>query len=237
MNNHETKDKQRQQLRSKLRAQRDSLTRQQLQQAESDLLAQLQSSWASLANALQLQAERRQADQPQADQLQAEQPQAEQSSGQSTHLKIAGFLASGGEISLASSLQWLREQNHSTYLPIVRHQHLMFAKLDDDTQFTTGKYNIDIPVFCEDTLLPAAQLDIVFLPLVGFDLQGGRIGMGGGYYDRTFAFLIENKRGTTAKPLMLGVAHEFQRQQKIPVEHWDVPIAGAITDQASYSIS
>lgn len=221
MNNHEAKDKRRQHLRSKLRTHRDSLTALQLQQAESDLRSQLQSSWTSLTKAVQ--------------------PPAEQKSSQAPGLRIAGYLATGGEISLESSLQWLRDQQHTTYLPIVRQQHLLFAKLDEDTQFTTGKYNIDIPVFDEDTLLPATQLDIVLLPLVGFDLQGGRIGMGGGYYDRTFAFLLdkkkENRQETLSKPLMLGIAHEFQRQETIPVEHWDVPIAGAITDQASYTMS
>lgn len=175
------------------------------------------------------------------------------------NLKVAGYLANGGEISLASCLEWLREQGHTTYLPVIKHQYLMFAKLDSDTQFTNGKYNINVPVFDDDTLLPATQLDVVLLPLVAFDLHGARLGMGGGYYDRTFSFLLDTQRESSrkairktsrdgeqrggsqasgmTKPLMLGIAHEFQLQEKVPVEHWDVPLAGAITDQANYTMS
>lgn len=229
MNKHGAANKQRRQreqqrlnLRRKLRAHRDSLTTEQLQQAEADLFTQLQSCWTSLTTTLSPTT-------------------TSQDSSSTHHLKIAGYLATGGEISLASSLQWLRQQNHLTYLPVVKQQQLMFAKLDSETRFTTGKYNIDIPVYNEDTLIAATQLDVVLLPLVGFDLQGGRIGMGGGYYDRTFEFLLKNKSetnspGSSTGPLMLGIAHEFQRQQKIPVEDWDVPIAAAITDQANHSM-
>jgi 5-formyltetrahydrofolate cyclo-ligase len=69
----------------------------------------------------------------------------------------------------------------------------------------------------------------VLLPLVAFDPQGGRLGMGGGYYDRTFAFLNGQKGGQ--KPKLIGLAHHFQQIPKLPIESWDVPLNAIVTDE------
>jgi 5-formyltetrahydrofolate cyclo-ligase len=70
------------------------------------------------------------------------------------------------------------------------------------------------------------------LPLVGFDASGNRMGMGGGYYDRTFSFksLKKGLRG----PTLIGLAHEIQRVEELPVESWDIPLTAIVTDQKSY---
>ena len=58
--------------------------------------------------------------------------------------------------------------------------------------------------------------------------------MGGGYYDRTFEFTLTP--ADTHKPMLLGIGHEWQRQDSIPVESWDVPLNGIVTDRACYDI-
>jgi 5-formyltetrahydrofolate cyclo-ligase len=71
------------------------------------------------------------------------------------------------------------------------------------------------------------NLDLVLVPLLAFDNQHNRLGMGGGYYDKTFAFLKNSKNLETkipSKPYLLGLAYSFQYQTKLPLESWDIPI-------------
>ena len=72
-----------------------------------------------------------------------------------------------------------------------------------------------------------SALDIVFLPVVGWDRRGGRLGMGGGYYDRTLANI--------SGPLLVGLAHDGQQVDDIPRESWDVALDYVATDTDLYS--
>jgi 5-formyltetrahydrofolate cyclo-ligase len=71
-------------------------------------------------------------------------------------------------------------------------------------------------------------LDLVLTPLVGFDHKGNRLGMGGGYYDRSFAFLL--RRQNWKKPRLVGLAYDFQQLDKLPAKNWDVPLTAVATD-------
>jgi 5-formyltetrahydrofolate cyclo-ligase len=73
------------------------------------------------------------------------------------------------------------------------------------------------------------QLDIVLMPLVAFQRDGTRLGQGGGFYDRAFAF--RNNPQRIKKPLLVGLAHHFQETQGLDREPWDVPADVIITDQ------
>lgn len=154
--------------------------------------------------------------------------------------RVGGYRAVNGEISLHTSLQWLRDNNCLTYLPVVTGQTLMFVPCDENTRFTRGKYNIDVPLFQQADVIEAAQLDIVLVPLLGFDIDGNRLGMGGGYYDRSFAFRMQassgqsNRQQKHSQQLFIGVAHEFQRTDTLPFEKWDVPLDAIITDKNIY---
>ncbi|GMG87831.1 5-formyltetrahydrofolate cyclo-ligase [Biformimicrobium ophioploci] len=86
----------------------------------------------------------------------------------------------------------------------------------------------------EPTMGPAIEplkLDLVLMPLVGFDPLGARLGMGGGFYDRTFARL---HRLPGAGPALIGIAHELQKVDALPTESWDIPLAGIVTEQRYY---
>jgi 5-formyltetrahydrofolate cyclo-ligase len=74
----------------------------------------------------------------------------------------------------------------------------------------------------------ARWLDLVFLPLVGFDSHGMRLGMGGGYYDRTFAFL--NLRTAWRAPRLVGIAYEFQHIDRIEPAPHDVRLDAVVTE-------
>ena len=176
-------------------------------------------------------------------------------------LQIGGYLAVRGEMGLGSSLRWLRQQGHSTCLPIVCDQMLVFASVDDDTHYKKGKFNIDIPVVDTRQHVEPLELDMVLVPLVSFDLEGNRLGMGGGFYDRTFSYRLPAadttvgaykpakslaaeslaaKRGaanasSSAKTqFFIGIAYEFQRVDSVPAESWDVPLDMVITEKNVY---
>ena len=78
------------------------------------------------------------------------------------------------------------------------------------------------------TLIDASKLDVVVTPLVAFDVQRNRIGMGGGYFDRTFAFL--GGRTHWLRPKLIGVAFECQRVQKITGNPWDIRVFRVLTE-------
>ena len=77
-------------------------------------------------------------------------------------------------------------------------------------------------------MIAAIDLDLSFRSLVGFDVKGNGLGMGAGYYDRTFAFLLEN--GRPNQPYLLGLAYEWQLIDEFMPEAWDVPLDGVATD-------
>ncbi len=142
-----------------------------------------------------------------------------------TAKRIAIYHAVQGEI----NLEELRGNNPSStcYYPVMNvDQTLSFLPVTASTVFYKNRFGIAEPDVKHELAIRSEQLDIIFLPLVAFDEHGTRLGMGGGYYDRTLA----HNRST----LLIGVAHEFQRQAFIERQPWDVPLAVVITECNTY---
>jgi 5-formyltetrahydrofolate cyclo-ligase len=147
---------------------------------------------------------------------------------------IAFYLANDGEIDL---LPLIRRQptNKPFYLPLLSEPQrpweatrLLFQAWNpSDKPLTKNRYGIFEPTYEPRKLRAASMLDMVLLPLVGFDRQGNRLGMGKGYYDRTFA----RRAGHWRQPKLLGVAHACQEVPNLPHATWDVPLDGVITDK------
>ena len=89
-------------------------------------------------------------------------------------------------------------------------------------------YGIPEPSLKSAKTVPTWSLDLILMPLVGFDRQGNRLGMGGGYYDRTLAFV---NGGIPAAPRLVGLAHSCQEVASIPSHSWDVAVEKIITDR------
>ena len=91
---------------------------------------------------------------------------------------------------------------------------------------TQNKYGIEEPELRVDNVVPLADIDVLLLPLVGFDEKGNRLGMGGGYYDRTLA---QWYNGHAPHLFPIGLSYDEQRVSELPVEAWDIPLPEIIT--------
>lgn len=152
--------------------------------------------------------------------------------------RIALYLANDGEIDPSKLIKWCAQNNRQCYLPVVRQEAernwLIFAEVTPSSQFKQNRFGIQEPVVDQSLWIDARDLDLVLLPLVGFDELGNRIGMGGGFYDTTFEFLKLEK--SPCKPRLIGVAHDIQKVEKINAESWDVPLTMVVTDQTIYQL-
>lgn len=146
---------------------------------------------------------------------------------------IALYVPNDGEIDPTVFLELAELRGRTFYLPVLHPVYpgrLVFSAYRDGTELRPNRFGIPEPQFSE-ARRPAWALDAVLFPLVGFDDQGGRLGMGGGFYDRTFAFSRLRPR---LAPKLIGLAHDFQRVDTLPVEPWDVPLHAVVTDQRCY---
>lgn len=149
--------------------------------------------------------------------------------------RIAFYLANDGEIDPAAALAAALERGAQCYAPVIADgdKILRFAEITARAEFRAGRFGIAEPVAADRDLLDARALDLALLPLVGFDRRGNRIGMGGGFYDATFARIAgAGAAATTGRgPLLVGLAHEIQRVDAIDAESWDIPLTAVVTDR------
>ena len=147
---------------------------------------------------------------------------------------IALFMSADGEVDTGPLLTALVSLGKSCYLPVLEPATttLQFRQYLPDAPLVTNFFGLQEPAPEAPVIAPEA-LSTVFMPLVGFDLEGNRLGMGKGYYDRTFAFLKEDDgKG----PALIGLAHECQRVESLEAAAWDVPLGGIITGAAFYRV-
>lgn len=109
---------------------------------------------------------------------------------------------------------------------------LMFGPLARAGCWRTNRFGIAEPRLPAGLLRRPIRLDLVVMPLAGFDPACNRLGMGGGFYDRSFAF--RNGRGRWRRPRQVGVAFEAQKLDRLPAADWDVPLDAVVTERATY---
>ena len=138
--------------------------------------------------------------------------------------RIALYLAADGEIDTGPLALEARRQDRQLYLPVIDlDQHLDFALWEEADPLAVNRYGIGEPDKTATRIEPS-QLDILFLPLVGWDTAGGRLGMGGGFYDRSL-------QGVSG-PLLVGLAHDCQRVERVPTQDWDIKLDFVATGSA-----
>jgi 5-formyltetrahydrofolate cyclo-ligase len=141
---------------------------------------------------------------------------------------IACYRAYGYEMNTLPLMQAIWQAKKRCYLPILQlDRTLQFARYEPNDVLRSNRFGILEPLPTAD-ILPPEALDVVLLPLIAFDKAGRRLGTGGGYYDRTFAFLND---AVVIKPILLGLAYEAQEAPSLPNESWDVRLQGVVTEQ------
>lgn len=146
--------------------------------------------------------------------------------------RIALYWPVDGEIDPRALIRLPLFSRHDFYLPVLQvfpANTLRFARwLGTRAQH---RNHFGIPEPRGRHTLPAQRMDAILLPLTGFDAQGNRLGMGGGFYDRTLAFKRRCGHKSAGKPLLIGVAHACQQVASLPAADWDVDLPLVVTDQ------
>lgn len=151
-----------------------------------------------------------------------------------TVTRIAAYWACDGELDPMPLLEQSWASGKQVYLPILvgsPPSTLRFAPFQAGCPMRRNRFAIPEPDVSPEACLPPSELHLVVTPLVAFDVTGTRLGMGGGFYDRSFAFLRDpDYRGH--RPRLLGLGYEFQRLAELNRQPWDVPLAAAVTEVA-----
>ncbi|WP_053150123.1 MULTISPECIES: 5-formyltetrahydrofolate cyclo-ligase [Pseudomonas] len=149
---------------------------------------------------------------------------------------IALYLPNDGEIDPRLLLRAAQRRGKATYLPVLSpwpRTKMVFQRIRPGEQLHPNRFRILEPRIDIARQRKVWALDLVLLPLVGFDDAGGRLGMGGGFYDRSLAYLA--RRRQWRKPTLLGLAHECQKVERLAQASWDVPLQGTVSDRHWYS--
>jgi 5-formyltetrahydrofolate cyclo-ligase len=146
--------------------------------------------------------------------------------------RVAAYLVNDGEIDPAPAIALAWRMRKRTLLPVVRRHGLAFARFDASTRLMPNRLGIPEPVTRQRGSWRHQAADLVLVPLVAFDAKGNRIGMGGGYYDRTFAAL--RGRAAWRRLRLVGIAYEEQRVERVEARPWDVPLHAVATPRTVY---
>ena len=151
---------------------------------------------------------------------------------------LALYLPADGEIDPGLIREACWRRGIAVYLPLLAdwpRTHMSFQRIRRGERLYPNRFGIAEPRRNRAQQRKAWTLSLLLLPLVGFDARGGRLGMGGGFYDRALAWRV--RRPNCQRPQLIGLAHACQQVDALPLEPWDVPLTGVFTDQQFFPVS
>ncbi len=146
--------------------------------------------------------------------------------------RLAIYLPAAGELDCTPMALQAWRRGRQVFLPVIAGRTLRFAPFHPGSDLRANRFGIPEPVTPRRNWRNARQLDVIVAPLVAFDSDGRRLGMGGGFYDRTLAFRTRRSRGR--RPHFIGLAFEMQKVAKLPSDAWDVALDAVVTESATY---
>jgi 5-formyltetrahydrofolate cyclo-ligase len=141
---------------------------------------------------------------------------------------IALYLANDGEVDTQLAIKQAWKNKQRVYLPVldpIRKGFLWFVEYKPNSRMRNNRFGITEPDPKYNARIKPRFLHAIGLPLVAFDASGNRLGMGGGFYDRSFEFC----RHKGMKPKLFGLAHHCQQVDSLPVESWDIQLKEIIS--------
>ena len=148
---------------------------------------------------------------------------------------VALYLSFNGEINTQPLIDYLWSIKCRVFVPILHpfcKGHLLFQEFSQHTPMHKNHFGISEPRLDVQRVCPIENLDVLFTPLVAFDLTGNRLGMGGGFYDRTLAGLANANKNKQA--IVVGLAHELQLTSTLPTATWDIGLPYVLTSNKLY---
>ena len=150
---------------------------------------------------------------------------------------VAGYWAMDGEIAL-HAFQLRLPRGLRWCLPVLSDDGLRFAPWRPGEPLAPNRFGIPEPAVGADALIEPGRMALVVVPLVGFDARGRRLGMGGGWYDRAFAYRngAAGDAGAAARrpPWLVGVGFAAQQVEALDAEPWDVALDAAVTERDTF---
>ncbi len=149
--------------------------------------------------------------------------------------RFAAYWAADGELDPAPLLALAERRHQRCFLPVLRshpQRKLWFVRYAPGYRLRRNRFGIPEPSLRQRRIALPWALDTLLMPLVGFDDQCRRLGMGGGFYDRTLAYLRQRRHWR--RPLLVGLAYECQRVAELAAAPWDVPLDWVVTEQRLY---
>lgn len=143
---------------------------------------------------------------------------------------IASYHSFSGEIDTVEINKALRLAGHHMALPVIHPEEkglMDFYSYEKPEDLILNRFKIPEPVVSAENLVQPHKLEVVIVPLVGFNEKGERLGMGGGYYDRML-------KKISCECLTLGLAYDFQLIPEIKSQPWDMPLDEVITPTKHY---
>jgi 5-formyltetrahydrofolate cyclo-ligase len=147
---------------------------------------------------------------------------------------IAFYFPHGAEADPLRMMDLAQRRGCTLYLPVItsyRSNHMVFQRYEPAEQLRVNRYGIKEPELTRNRVA-VRRLDLVFAPLLAFDLGGRRLGSGAGFYDRSLRHLRTNRQWR--RPRLIGVGFEFQRVQELSPAPWDVPLDAVLTEKTLY---
>ena len=149
--------------------------------------------------------------------------------------RIACYFSADGELDITVVAKRAQSTGKNCFYPVLhngRRIGLWFSEYRAGDPLLRNRYGIYEPLIRRRPPVKPWALDLVLVPLVAFDAHCNRLGMGGGYYDRSFSYL--NSRKLWRKPRLVGIAHECQRVASLQTEPWDIPLDAVVTECRVY---
>ena len=142
---------------------------------------------------------------------------------------VSSFISINTEIDTKELNNYILKKNKILCLPVIsnKNEHLLFREFTNEDDMTDGFMNIREPINTNNILVP----ELLFVPCLAYDYNGFRLGYGGGYYDRTFSYLKQNKK----KYVSVGYAFDDQKVSQVPKDKFDIKLDYVITEKNLYS--